>query len=220
MGVNLDPFWLSVKVGIIATLLVVIFGIPFAWLLAKKRLPGHDIIVASTMLPIILPPTVLGYYLLVILGRNGMLGKVYESVFGTPLVFTWQGAVVAAAVASSPFLIRTALSAIQAVPAELEDAARTLGLSELAIAFKITLPLAWKGILSGIVLAFAKVVGEFGATLMIAGNIPGETQTLSIAIYDAVQAGNGNLANMLAITLSVLAITAILLVSKLERTRF
>lgn len=220
MDINLDPFWLSIKVGLIATLLVVLIGIPFAYLLAKKRLPGHDLIVASTMLPIILPPTVLGYYLLVLLGRNSFAGTLYESVFGSSLVFTWQGAVIAAAVASSPFLVRTALSAIQAVPSELEDAARTLGLSETKIAFKITLPLAWKGILAGIVLAFAKVVGEFGATLMIAGNIPGETQTLSIAIYDAVQAGKGDLANILAVSLSVIAIIAILLVGKLEKAKF
>jgi len=217
--VSLFPFWLSLKVATIATLLVILVGLPLAYFLARKRFAGSEIIVASTMLPIVLPPTVLGYYLLVLLGRNTIFGKFYEGIAGSPLVFTWQGAVVASAVASSPYIVRTAMAAIQSVPREMEDAARTLGLSELQIALRITLPLAWKGILAGVVLAYAKAIGEFGATLMIAGNIPGETQTLPIAIYDAVQAGKSDLANLLSISLAVLAISAVLLVGGLGKSR-
>ncbi|MFQ5574510.1 MAG: molybdate ABC transporter permease subunit [Terriglobia bacterium] len=217
--IELFPFWLSLKVATLATLVSIIVGLPFAHFLAKKRGAAAELVVASTLLPIVLPPTVLGYYLLVLLGRNSVVGQAYESVAGSPLVFTWQGAVIASAVASSPFLIRTALAAVQSVPKDMEEAARTLGLSELRIAIKITLPLAWKGITAGVVLTFAKAIGEFGATLMVAGNIPGETQTLPIAIYDSVQAGRGDVANFLSISLAVSATLAVLLVSRLGRTR-
>ena len=141
-------------------------------------------------LPLVLPPTVLGYYLIVLIGRQGWLGRWLQETWGISLIFTWQGAVLAAAVVSLPLVFKSARAAFEEVDPDLENAARTLGLSETAVFFRVSLPLAWRGILAGAMLAFARAMGEFGATLMVAGNLPGKTQTLSLAVYDAVQAGN------------------------------
>ncbi|MCK8824793.1 molybdate ABC transporter permease subunit [Fuchsiella alkaliacetigena] len=209
-----SPIYLSVKIAFFSTVITTIVGTLLAWLLARGDFWGKDILSSITVLPMILPPTVLGYYLLTFMGKNSFIGRFLEETFNISLVFTWQGAVLAAVIVSLPLMIRSVQSSIESVDQNLENAARTLGKSELSIFLKITLPLSWKGIVVGIVLSFARALGEFGATLMIAGNIPGKTQTLSIAIYDAVQGGNYQLANFLVILISTLSILSLLLLNK------
>ena len=195
--IDLLPILLTLKVAGLATFTALFAGVATAYLLMRFRFPGSNFIDAAITLPLVLPPTVLGYYLIVILGRNGMLGKWLLKYFGISLMFSWQGAVVAASVVCLPLIYKTAKAAFEAVDISYEHAARTLGASEMTIFWRICFPLAWRGILAGTMLAFARAMGEFGATLMIAGNLPARTQTLSTAIYAAVQAGNDNLANIL-----------------------
>ena len=164
----------------------------------------------------VLPPTVMGYYLLVLFGRNGTLGQWLQQHFGFSLIFTWQGAVAAAMAVTFPLVLKPARAAFEEVNPQFEQAARVLGLSETAVFFRVTLPLAWRGILSGLLLTFARALGEFGATLMIAGSIPGQTQTLSIAVYEAVQAGNDQLANRLVWLISAVCITVLWSVTRLN----
>lgn len=213
-GIDLFPLYLSLKVAAVATSGVVVLGLPLAWVLARRRFWGREMLAALVMLPLVLPPTVLGYYLLLALGRQGFLGRFLENFLGINIIFTWQAAVVASYVVSLPLLVRAAQAAIEAVSTELEDAARTLGRSEMTIFFTLTLPLAWRGVLAGVVLTFARAMGEFGATLMVAGNIPGRTQTMPIAIYDAVQAGNMPLANTLVLLITVATIGALWLLGR------
>ena len=170
-------------------------------------------------LPLVLPPTVLGYYLLVVVGRRGWIGGWLEDTLGIRLVFTWQGAVLAAAIVAFPFVCKSARAAFENVDVQLEQAARVLGLGAAAVFFRITLPLAWRGILAGVLLAFARAFGEFGATLMVAGSIPGRTQTLSIAVYEAVQAGQDDLANLLVLLTSTACIAVLLLAGRLAPAR-
>ena len=162
-----------------------------------------------TALAVSLPPTVLGYYLILVVGRNGLLGPALRDL-GLQLIFSWQGAVVAATVVVFPLLYKSARAALEQVDPHLENAARTLGASELRILLTVSLPLAWKGIFAGLMLAFARGMGEFGATLMVAGNIPGKTQTLALAIYDAFQAGNDALATLLVLVTSGLCVTLLM----------
>jgi len=211
------PVLLSLRVAFFSMLLVLVTGVPLAWVLARSNIPGRDLLSSLVTLPMILPPTVLGYYLLLLLGRQSLLGNFLQEHFGISLVFTWQAAVLAAAVASMPLMTRTVQASLEAVDIELEDVARTLGRSEIAIFFTVTIPLTWKGIIAGLVLAFARSMGEFGATLMVAGNIPGKTQTLSIAIYDAVQQGETGLANLLVLLISGITVVVLLLLSKLTK---
>jgi molybdate transport system permease protein len=161
---------------------------------------------------------VLGYYLLVLLGRNTPLGRIYEAAFGTPLVFTWQAAVVAALLHSAPLLVKSARAALESVDHTYERAARSLGASELIVFLRITLPLAWRSIVAATALCFARALGDFGATLMVAGNIPGRTQTVAVAIYDAVEAGQGHVARVLVITISLLTIVILMLTNRLGAT--
>lgn len=212
-----SPLWLSLRVALSATLITAVLGVAFAYLLAKGRFRGRGLLEAVASLPIVLPPTVLGYYLLTVIGRRGPIGQAYESVVGHPLVFTAEGAVIAASVAAFPFCLRAARAAIADVDPRYEHAARTMGLSERRIAFLVTLPLARSGILAGITLAFARALGDFGTTLMVAGNIPGETQTAPIAVYDHVQAGQDGQAALLAAVLSAFAIAALVAVQRLDR---
>ena len=212
------PLLLSLRVAGIATLLTSVVGVAGAYALARFRFPGRGLVEAIASLPIVLPPTVLGYYLLVSIGRNSPIGRAYEAVFGQPLVFTWQAAVVAAAVASLPYCLRTARAAIAAIDAGYEEAARVAGLHGARLAFTVTLPLAGRGIVAGISLAFARALGDFGTTIMVAGNIPGRTQTMPIAVYDRVQAFDYATAGMLAAVLSVVAIVVLLAVRRLERS--
>jgi molybdate transport system permease protein len=192
-------------------------GLPLALFLARTRFRGRDLLSAVVLLPLVLPPTVLGYYLLVVLGRQGPVGRLLEGSLGFTLVFTWQAAVLASAVVSMPLLVRAAQAAFESIDPKLEDAARTLGRSELNLFLTVTVPLAWRGILAGTVLAFARALGEFGATLMVAGNIPGRTQTLPVAIYDAVQAGNMEMANALVLMITVAGIAALLALNRFAR---
>ena len=161
-------------------------------------------------MPLVMPPTVLGYYLIVIIGRRGWIGGWLHDALGINLMFTWQGAVLASAVVAFPLVFKSARAAFEGVDTQLENAARTLGVSELGVFLRITLPLAWRGILAGTMLAFARAMGEFGATLMVAGNIPGKTQTLSLAVYDAVQAGQDDLANFLVLLTSVVVVAILM----------
>lgn len=203
--IDLFPLWLSLRVAFVATVFVVAAGVALAWLLARKRFFGREALDALVTLPLVLPPTVLGYYLLVALGRGGPAGRVYEALTGGQLVFTWRGAVVAAAAGALPLMVKTARAAIAGVDAQLEDAARTLGKNEWQVFRRVTLPLASRGVAAGAMLAFARSLGDFGATLMVAGNIPGRTQTASIAIYDATQAGRDREAAALVLILSAVA---------------
>ena len=164
---------------------------------------------ALLTMPLVLPPTVLGYYLIVLLGRNGWLGRWLKETAGVSLIFTWQGAVVAAAVACFPLVFKSARAAFEGVDRRLEDAGRSLGRSEAEIAFRVTLPLARRGIAAGTLLAFARAMGEFGATLMVAGNLPGKTQTLATAVYEAVQAGDSLQANLLVAVTSALCMAVL-----------
>ncbi len=210
----MDTVWvalaLSLKVAGLATLLAGLAGVATGFVLARGRFPGRDVLDTLLTLPMVLPPTVLGYYLLVLLGRQGALGGWLQAQWGINLIFSWQGAVIAAAVVAFPLVFKPARAAFEAVDGQLEQAAQVLGISRLAVFFRITLPLAWRGILAGILLAFARALGEFGATLMVAGSIPGKTQTLSIAVYEAVQAGQDNVANLLVAVISAVCISVLL----------
>jgi len=188
-GESLDALALSVRVAVLATLLNAVVGIPLAWTLARRRFRGRGAVDLLVTLPLVLPPTVTGYYLIVLLGRRGWLGAPLYAATGWTVAFTWYAAVIAATLMALPLLVRTARAAIESVDRDLEKAALTLGRSEWRVALEVTLPLARNGILAGLVLAFARALGEFGATLMLAGNIPGRTQTVPLAIYTAVQTG-------------------------------
>lgn len=201
---------LSLKVAGWATAINLVLGVAVGFLLARRRFPGRDLLDTLLTLPMVMPPTVLGYYLLVVIGRRGALGAWLHEQFGINLIFTWQGAVIAASVVAFPLVFKPARAAFEAVDGQLEQAARVLGISEAAVFFRVTLPLAWRGVMAGALLAFARALGEFGATLMVAGNIPGRTQTLSIAVYEAVQAGRDETANVLVLITSAVCIAVLL----------
>lgn len=206
------PLLLSLKVAGWATLLATVGGIAVAWGLSRWSSRWCDLVDAFLTLPMVLPPTVTGYYLLVLFGRRGWPGAWLQS-HGIELVFTWQGAVVAAAVVAFPMVLKAARAAFLDVDHRLEQAAAVLGVPPAAVFFRVSLPLAMRGILAGVLLAFARALGEFGATLMVAGNIPGRTQTLSIAIYEAVQAGNDDTANILVLVTSAACVAILCLAS-------
>lgn len=212
-----SPLTLSLQVGAAATLLALLAGVPLAWLLTRTRFPGRQLLSVLVLLPMVLPPTVLGYYLLLLIGREGPIGELSEAIGFGRIVFTPTAAVIAAFVASLPFLVRASQAGFEQVDLMYEEAARTLGRSEISIFFTVTVPLAWRGIVAGVALAFARAMGEFGATLMVAGNIPGRTQTASIAIYDAVQAFRLNDAHILALVLSGTTGLILLLLTKVGR---
>jgi molybdate transport system permease protein len=213
----LVPLLLTLKVAGWATLGASFLGVVVAFILARVRFPGREVLDAMMTLPMVMPPTVLGYYLLVLLGRRGPVGAWLESTLGITLVFTWQGAAVAAGVVAFPLVYKAARAAFEGVERQFEQAARVLGKSELAVFAQVTLPLAWRGILAGAMLAFARAMGEFGATLMVAGSLPGKTQTLSIAVYEAVQAGRDDVANFLVVVTSVVCIVVLLASGRLLR---
>ncbi|RME99615.1 MAG: molybdate ABC transporter permease subunit [Chloroflexi bacterium] len=199
------PLWLSLRVSLLATALVLVGGIPLAWLLARYQFPGKELLGGLASLPLVLPPTVLGYYLLVALGNQSPLGR-WLNELGVPLVFTWRGAAVAAAVAAFPLLLQTARAGFESIDSRLEDVARTLGRSNLYIFWRVTLPLARRSIFAGAALAFARALGDFGATLMVAGNIPGQTQTMPMYIFDLVQANRQAEANVMVLLMTVVAV--------------
>ncbi|MGV7244369.1 molybdate ABC transporter permease subunit [Caballeronia sp. M23-90] len=208
------PLLLSLKVAGWATAIDVVLGVAVAFGLSRWRSSARELVDSLLTLPLVMPPTVLGYYLLVLLGRRGVIGAWLDK-FDIQLVFTWQGAVIASAVVAFPLVLKSARTAFEAVDPQFERAARTLGINETAVFFRVTLPLAARGILAGALLAFARALGEFGATLMIAGNLPGRTQTLSVAVYAAVQAGDDSTANVLVIVTSVTCVVILLAAGRL-----
>lgn len=203
----------SLQVAGLSTLICIVVGLPLAWLLARYRFRGRVLLEIAVTLPLVLPPTVVGYYLLRALGRGSTVGRFLEDELGLSVVFTWYGAALAAAIVSIPFLIRTAQAAFELVDPELEQVAQTLGRSRLGVFRAITLPLAARGIAAGIALAFARAIGEFGATVVLAGNIPGKTRTLPISVYDAVQAGDIARANATALVLIGISLASLLVFS-------
>jgi len=219
----MDSAWtalfLSLKVAGWATAINLVLGITVGYALARLRFPGRDLLDTLLTLPMVMPPTVLGYYLLVLMGRRSWLGGWLHDNFGITLIFTWQGAVIAAAIVAFPLVFKPARAAFEAVDSQLEQAARVLGVSEAGLFFRVTLPLAWRGILAGVLLAFARALGEFGATLMVAGSIAGKTQTLSIAVYEAVQAGQDDVAHTLVLITSAVCVVALLAAGRLAPGR-
>ena len=213
------PLLLSLKVAGCATLIDLLLGAAVGFVLARTRFVGRDLLDALLTLPMVLPPTVLGYYLLVLVGKRGWLGGWLHDTLGIELIFTWQGAVIAAAIVAFPLVLKSARAAFEGIDPQLENAARVLGLTEAALFFRVTLPLAWRGVLAGVLLAFARALGEFGATLMVAGSIPGRTQTLSIAVYEAVQAGQDSTANLLVGITSLTCVIVLLAAGRLAPGR-
>ena len=212
---GLGALGLSIRVAVFATLLNALLGIPLAYLLARRAFRGRALVDLLVTLPLVLPPTVTGYYLIVLLGRRGWLGAPVYAWTGWSVAFTWYAAVIAATVMALPLLVRTARAAIESVDRELEKAAFTLGRSEWRTALEVTLPLARNGIIAGMVLAFARALGEFGATLMLAGNIPGKTTTVPLAIYTAVQTGEMGEAVLLVVALTILSCGVLLVAGRL-----
>ncbi|UWN73337.1 molybdate ABC transporter permease subunit [Anaerostipes caccae L1-92] len=188
MMLDLSPLWISLKVALPATIFTFVLGICAARTVVKLK-HGQAVIDGLFTLPLVLPPTVVGFFLLLAFGKNSLVGQFF-SQFGFSFIFSWQGAVIASTVVSFPLMYRTVRGAFEQINPEYLYAARTLGMTERKIFRKIMLPLAWPGILAGTILSFARALGEFGATIMIAGNIPGKTQTMSVAVYTAVQAGD------------------------------
>jgi molybdate transport system permease protein len=215
----LTPLWLTLKVAMWATMLASLAGIGVAWLMARRPFRGREVVDALLLLPMVLPPTVLGYYLLVLVGRRGLLGPPLESIFGINLIFTWQGAVLAAAVVSFPLIYKAARAAFEDIEPHVAEAARTLGSTEWQLLWRVLLPLTLRGTGAGVMLGFARAMGEFGATLMVAGNLPGKTQTLSIAIYEAVQAGQDNRALWLTGLVSAVCVILLIIAGRLLSPR-
>ena len=211
----LSALGLSLRVASLATALNALFGIPLAYCLARKTFAGQAVVDLLVTLPLVLPPSVTGYYLIVLLGRRGWLGAPLYALTGWSVTFTWYAAVIAATVMAFPLLVRTARAAIASVDRDLERAAFTLGHSEWRTALEVTLPLARNGILAGLVLAFARALGEFGATLMLAGNIPGRTTTVPLAIYTAVQTGETPVALLLVAALTCVSCIVVWVASRL-----
>jgi molybdate transport system permease protein len=212
---SISALRLSLQVAMVATALNALVGIPIAYLLARRRFWGKGLLDLLVTLPLVLPPTVVGYYLIVLLGRRGVLGAQLYELSGFTVAFTWYAAVIAATVMALPLLVRTVRAAIESVDRDLERAAYTLGRSELRTAIEVTLPLARNGILAGLVLAFARALGEFGATLMLAGNIPGRTATVPLSIYTAVQTGESAEALGLVAALTVLSCLVLVVANRL-----
>ena len=205
-----SPLWLSLRVAFLATLMTFILGVLAAWLTVKLR-RGKGIVDGLFTLPLVLPPTMVGFFLLVIFGKNGFIGQLLSSI-GAPVVFTWTGAVIASTVVAFPLMYRTVRGAFEQLDENLLSAARTLGMSEPKLFWRVMMPNSIPSIMAGAVLAFARALGEFGATIMLAGNIPGRTQTVSVAIYTAVQAGNWELAyHWMAIIVGISFVTIILM---------
>ena len=214
-----SPLLLSLEVALLATMLAAVLGVALAGAMARRRFFGRDLLDAMLTAPMVLPPTVLGYYLLVVLGRDSTLGQLYESLTGSPLVFTKAAAVLAGTVAALPFVVKTARAAMEDVDARLLGAAATLGASPMRVFWTVVLPLSRNGLLAGLTLGFARALGDFGVTLMVAGNIPGLTQTGALAIYDAVQANRQTQAAGMASVMAALAIAVLYFATKLTRRK-
>jgi len=212
-------FKLSLLVVSLATLLIAVVGTALGFVLAKRQFRAKELCDALLTLPMVLPPTVTGYYLIVLLGRRGLLGRYLYALTGWTLAFTWEGAVVAASVMALPIMVKSARAALESVDARYEMVSFSLGKGELETFFRVSLPLAFRGIMAGIVLSFARALGEFGATLMLAGNIPGKTQTMPLAIFEAFISGEDRQAQSLALILTFTSIVTIYFTNILTRPR-
>jgi molybdate transport system permease protein len=215
--IDLEPLLLSFEVATLATCLASVFGVGIAALLAMPRVWGRELLDALITAPMVLPPTVLGYYLLVLLGRESAVGHAFEALTGSPIVFTRGGAVIAATIGALPLVSKAARAALESVDVRLVGAARTLGASPVRAFFTVSLPLARRGILAGMMLGFARALGDFGVTLMVAGNIPGQTRTGSLAIYDAVLSGRDGDATRLSLIMTALAVGVLIGVGYLTK---
>lgn len=214
----IDP-WFSLKLSLIvaslATVIIALVGTGLGYLLARYRFPGRDLVDALCTLPMVLPPTVVGFYLLALFGKRGLLGQYLYAWTGWTPLFTWQAAVIASVVIAIPLMIKTSRAAVESVDANFESVAYTLGKSRLETLLKVTLPLAWRGLIAGVALSFTRALGEFGATLMLAGNIPGRTQTMPLAIYQATQTGDDQIAVSLVVLLTVTSFISIVFINRL-----
>ena len=209
---DFSPLWISLKTAFLATIITSIIGIFISYKMANYKGRGRGIIDGIFTLPLILPPTVIGFFLLLLCGKNGFVGKIFMS-FNKNIIFSWSATVIAATVVAFPMMYRTCRSAFEQIDKNMISAARTLGLSETKIFFKIAIPLAWPGIIGGLVLSFARALGEFGATLMIAGNIPGKTQTMPVAIFFAVEGGDMNKAMLWVLIIVAISFIMIFLLN-------
>ncbi|GER66435.1 molybdenum ABC transporter permease subunit [Weizmannia acidilactici] len=214
---NFFPIYLSFKVALLATVFSLVLGLPAAYYLSRSKGKLADFTDALLTLPIVLPPTVLGYYLLIFLGRQSAVGRFLEQHFGITVVFTQTGAVIAALAVSIPFFIQSARTAFAGIDEDLLHAARVLGRSEWNLFFSVVIPLSWRGLTSGMMLVFARALGDFGATLMVAGSIPNQTETMSIAIYDALMNGDTRTADLLVIIMTVLSVAILYGIKRLEK---
>jgi molybdate transport system permease protein len=211
------PVLLSVKVTIIASILSFVVGLIAAWWVARRQFKGKAILETIFMLPLVLPPTVVGFGLLVFMGKESLIGRLIEWVFHQSVVFTWWAAVIAAGVVGFPLVYQTLKTGFESIDRELEDAARSMGANEWQVFRYVTLPLAWRFILSGYIFGFTRGIGEFGATLMFAGDIPGKTETIPTAIYMAVESGNMDLAVYWVGSIVALSLVLLSLIQKLQR---
>lgn len=213
---ELSPIALSLRVAATALVLVAPIGIGVAWLQARRRYALRGVVDALVLLPLVLPPSVIGFLLVVVFGRRGVLGRWLEGALDVRVVFTPAAAVIASSVVALPILVKTAQPAIEAVPPELESVGRSLGLAPLALFFRVTLPCAWRGVLAALVLAFARAVGEFGATIMFAGNIPGRTSTMPIEIFAAYQGGDDRRAAIYVAVLTAISVVVVAVAARLS----
>jgi molybdate transport system permease protein len=217
--VTFAPLILTLEVATLAVSLSASFGVALGALLARRRLPGSDLLEGVVSAPMVLPPTVLGYYVLVLFGRTSTLGRAFEAVTGTSIVFSFTGVVLAATISALPLVVLSSRAALESVDPALRRAARTLGAGPVRAFLTVELPLAAPGIVAGLMLGFARALGDFGVTLMVAGDIPGRTQTSSLAIYDAIQANReGDALGMIAV-LTVVAVGALFIAGRLARPR-
>jgi molybdate transport system permease protein len=217
--IDWSPVLLSLRVGLSALAVIFVLGTLAARAMTRRHFPGKDVVDGLLVLPLVLPPVVTGFLLLVLLGRNGPVGRVMEDAFGVRLLFTLHAAVLAAVVVAFPLMYQSAKAAFQSVDTRLEDAARTLGAGEARVFLTVTLPLAWPGLVAGTVLAFARSLGEFGATVMVAGNIPGETTTVPLAIFFLADAGDLRAAGMYALVISALSMAMVVALNVWTRRR-
>ncbi len=204
-----QPVWLSIKVALASLIFVVILGVSSAYAMRKWEFSGKAAVEALFSLPLVMPPVVTGFLLLILIGKNGPIGRFLAETFHAQIIFTPYAAIIAGTVVSFPLMYQSTKAAFQSIDTKLEDAARTLGANEWRVFWTVTLPLAWHGLLSGIVLSFARALGEFGATIMVAGNIPGKTQTLPLAIYFAAESNDMTQAGLYVLIISLITFSMI-----------
>ena len=213
------PLWLSLRVAAVATLAAVPCALALGWLLSRCEFRGKQVVQGAILLPLMFPPTVLGFYLLVLFSQGTLLAKAWESAFGSPLLFTWRAAALAALIHTAPLLVRACRDALEALPRDVERAARSCGASGWTVFWRVALPQIQRALAAAAVLAFGRALGDFGITLMIAGNIPGSTQTLPVAVYSAASSGNGAYARALVLAVSALILGLMYAAARLEPKR-